>query len=81
MRGGFKWYGPEYYISRRGIATLIIALLVSVGVPRWLARLIEKNRLSRISPYVEMPVLWFMLLLSISMVVNGNYSPFIYFRF
>lgn len=77
----FKWYGLGYYINMRGAATLAIAVLVSMGMPQYLTQLAGNNKVFGICHCVKMPIFWFMLLLSMSMVVNGNYSPFIYFRF
>lgn len=79
--GEFKWYGVSYYINMRGIITLTIAGLISMGIPQYLAKLLGGYKVSKITSYLKVPVLWLIFLFSICMIVNGNYSPFIYFRF
>lgn len=77
----FKWYGVGDYISMRGIVTLIIAVLISAGIPRYLINLSEKYSFYKVNSYLKIPVFWFVLLLSICIIANENYSPFIFFRF
>ena len=82
----FKWFGIGYYISRRGIAILIAAIVISTGLPQYLLKVLEKHTVIKpksfqSGAYLKLPALWFLLWVSMCIIVNGNYSPFIYFRF
>lgn len=80
---GFRRFGLAYYLDRQILFTLLVALAASLGLPGRAVRRL-KNRFPAVIKYAEyLRVLWVWLLLfgSMCMIVNGNYSPFIYFRF
>ncbi len=79
----FRLYGLAYYLDNQVIATLIAAALISLGVPGLIYNRLQ-SRFAGFSAkfvYVKMVGLWLLLFNSMCMIVNGNYSPFIYFRF
>ena len=77
---GFQWYNIRYYLDWQIAATFIVAVIISSGIPKkLLKRLKDPDRpLLLCAKSVALVVI---LLYSLSMIVNGNYSPFIYFRF
>lgn len=77
----FKILGVTAYLDNQIIFTLIAAGLISIGVPGRILRYFEKKHWIDIWSYIKIFVYWFMLLCCMAMIVNGNYSPFIYFRF
>lgn len=79
----YQQYGLAYYLDRQLIFTLTAALAVSLGLPRLTARFLKERtaRFPELLPCVRIPCLWLLLLGCMCMIVNGNYSPFIYFRF
>lgn len=78
---GFKFYGISYYLDNQIIVTLIAALLLSVGVPEKIMRLFPNRSSIYLGSFIKIFVYCFLLLCCMLMIVNGNYSPFIYFRF
>ena len=79
----FRLYGLPYYIDGQVIATLIAALVISLGLPRLVYDRLQADYsgFSDKFSYVKIAGLWLLLFTSMCMIVNGNYSPFIYFRF
>lgn len=80
---GFRQYGLVYYLDRQILFTLLLAMAVSLGLPGRVIKYLEK-RFPSIVPsvsYLRIIGLWLLLISSMCMIVNGNYSPFIYFRF
>ena len=79
----FQRYALAYYLDRQLIFTLIAALTVSLGLPGRVILYLKKHvpRLSGFITHVRVPCLWLLLFFCMCMIVNGNYSPFIYFRF
>lgn len=80
---GFRQFGLAYYLNRHILFTLIVALVVSLGLPGMVARRLENRfvAFAKYSEYLRILGLWVLLFGSMCMIVNGNYSPFIYFRF
>lgn len=80
---GFQPYELAYYLDGQLIFTLAVALVVGLGLPGRGVRYLEKRvpRLFARLAYARIPCLWLLLLSCMCMIVNGNYSPFIYFRF
>lgn len=75
----FQWYNVWYFLDAQIIFTLVLAILLSLGVQNKLSAVMYSNRPLLLG--VKSIVLCGILIYSLSMVVNGNYSPFIYFRF
>lgn len=78
---GFKRYGISYYLDHQIVFTLTAAALLSIGAPGKFVRLFSKRKNVRFEGFVRIFVYCFLLLCCMIMIVNGNYSPFIYFRF
>ena len=80
---GFRQFGLAYYLNNHVLFTLIVALNVSLGIPGMVFKRLENRflALAEYSEYLRILGLWVLLFSSICMIVNGNYSPFIYFRF
>ena len=79
----FRQYSFSYYIDNQVIATLAAAAALSFGLPQRVLGLLRPmfSEFSKVFLYAKIAVLWLLLLGSMCMIVNGNYSPFIYFRF
>lgn len=79
----FQRFGLAYYLDGQIIFTLLVALSVSLGVPNRIVRYLKKcaPRLPGFLEFARIPCLWLLLFGCMCMIVNGNYSPFIYFRF
>ena len=77
----FKFFSLAYYLDNQIIFTLAAALIVSVGIPGKIMSCLQKKKWEHMWEHIKMFVYWFLLLCCIAMIVNGNYSPFIYFRF
>lgn len=80
---GFRQYGLAYYLDCQILFTLLVALAVSLGLPGRAVKRLE-NRFPvavQCGEYIRIVGVWLLLLGSMCMIVNGNYSPFIYFRF
>ncbi len=77
----FKPYGIAYYLDNQIISTLIAAFLLSVGVPGKITKIFSGRQNLHIGSFIKIFMYCFLLLCCMIMIVNGNYSPFIYFRF
>ena len=78
----FKWYSLPYYVDAQIIFTIIIGIILSLGLPQILRKRVN-GRFSEntaISVGKDIALLG-ILFCCIYMIVSGNYSPFIYFRF
>lgn len=75
----FQWYNVWYFLDAQIVFTLVLAILLSLGVQNKLSVVMSSDRTLLLG--VKSIVLCVLLICSLSMVVNGNYSPFIYFRF
>lgn len=77
----FKFSGLAYYLDNQIIFTLFVALIVSTGGTGKIMSYLQKRQWGYLWEHIKMYVYWFLLLGCMAMIVNGNYSPFIYFRF
>ena len=77
---GFRQFGLAYYLNRQVLFTMIAALAVSLGLPNRLIKHV-KDKNAPFFTCSKMVWLWLLLFGCMCMIVNGNYSPFIYFRF
>ena len=77
----FKFLGLAYYLDNQIIFTLAAASIASIGVPGKIMNYLQKKQWGYWWEHIKMYVYWFLLLCCMTMIVNGNYSPFIYFRF
>lgn len=77
---GFRQFGLAYYLNKQILFTLTVALVVSLGLPGRIAKRLEIPD-TQLFVYPKMAGLWLLLFGCMCMIVNGNYSPFIYFRF
>ena len=75
----FQWYNVWYFLDAQVVFTLVLAILLGLGVQNKLSAVMPSNRTLLFG--VKSIILCLLLIYSLSMVVNGNYSPFIYFRF
>lgn len=79
---GFRQFNIQIYLDNQIITAFIIGVLLSIGVGERVLKYIQKNaRIFKFYSYLRLPVVEILFLLSALMVANGNYSPFIYFRF
>lgn len=79
---GFKPYTMWRYIDRQIVSVLIAAIFFCAGGGQWCLRKLEKKTvLWQLIQNVRLLLIQLLFILSILMVANGNYSPFIYFRF
>ena len=74
----FKQYTLAYYLNRKVGSILVVSLIASLGLPM---KLYEKIKNRKGAELVTNVLLLLVLFASMSSIVNGNYSPFIYFRF
>ena len=76
----FIFYGFSYYIDGQVILTIMVGILISTGIFK---RIYDRFicRVSRNHPVLKYTALALLLISSAAMIINGNYSPFIYFRF
>ena len=75
----FLLYNIWHYIDAQVIATAVVGVLLATGVTRRInSSMSRNNTLALALKYLGA---LFVLFFSLSMVINGNYSPFIYFRF
>lgn len=77
----FKYFGVAYYLDNQIVFTLTAAFIVSIGVPGRIVSRLQKKQWGHLWEHIKMCVYWLLLLCCMTMIVNGNYSPFIYFRF
>ena len=78
----FKWYSLPYFIDARIIFTAVAGIVISGGFIRRLREYIEKTGKYKAQVRVLSEIfLAGTLFCCIYMIVSGNYSPFIYFRF
>lgn len=77
----FKFMGLAYYLDNQIIFTLMAAAIVSIGIPGKIMNFLQNKQWGHLWEHLKMYVYWFLLLCCMTMIVNGNYSPFIYFRF
>ena len=75
---GFIQYTLPYYLTPKVAVVFLVGTLASLGVFR---RIYEKTKHLRGFEWMYQIFLLVVLFFSITSVVNGNYSPFIYFRF
>lgn len=77
----FKFSGMAYYLDIQIIFTLLAASIVSIGIPGKIMSSLQKKHWGYLWEHIKMYIYWLLLLGCMAMIVNGNYSPFIYFRF
>lgn len=78
----FRNYSIQYYLDGQIVATLAAALLVGIGIPKQISLYLQRyGDFGYVFGWMKAPALWILLFLSMCMIINGNYSPFIYFRF
>ncbi len=77
----YIFFGFPYYVDAQIIVTIIAAVLISLGVFKRLKELAMKNGGASVMKALRYPALVALLVTSAVMIINGNYSPFIYFRF
>jgi len=75
----FLLYNIWHYIDAQVIATAVVGVLLATGVTRRINSSMSRNNTLALA-FKYLGAL-FVLFFSLSMVINGNYSPFIYFRF
>lgn len=80
---GFRPLGLAYYLDNQVLITMVIALIISLGIPSRVVRYLKSrsSTVSKLLMYIQMLGLWLLFIGCMCMIVNGNYSPFIYFRF
>lgn len=78
---GFPYFGLRYYIDRQVVLTLSAAVIISSGCFGRFMRFSDTAGSKMFCFRAKILALWFLLFCCICMIVNGNYSPFIYFRF
>ena len=89
-------YNIQYYMDNQIIATMLVGIIVCTGVYKTIwnelkerlfivvkgsRRIFNAKQLSIIFSCMTDIILVLLFLMDIAMIVNGNYSPFIYFRF
>lgn len=75
---GFKKYTLLYYLDRKVLFVLAAGAVISLGIPKKLYDGIRNRTAVRTAGDA---FLLAVLFASMASVINGNYSPFIYFRF
>lgn len=75
---GFKQYTLLYYLDMKVFWAMVAGLAASLGIPRYIY---ERCRNQAVKSAAVNVFLLAVLFVSMISVVNGNYSPFIYFRF
>ena len=76
----FLYYNIWYFIDIQILFTILVGAIISMGIPgKLLSKLdLKTNPKLLTAKYVCLAVLF---VISGSMIMNGNFSPFIYFRF
>lgn len=89
-------YNFSYYVDNQIITTMIVGILVSTGLINGLVKHLKKllgniekrtgrclcpERMKWMIQYTEDFALVVFFIIDIAIIVSGNYSPFIYFRF
>ena len=76
----FLNYNIWYYIDNQIIFTIIAAIIICTGIP---AKMMKRIEMSNNKALISTGYVCLLLLFTISscMIINGNFSPFIYFRF
>ena len=77
----FIRYGFFYYIDRHLYAVLAAAVIISFGIPKMVMKRLRVCMPHTLLQLCKELFLLAVLYVSIAMIVNGNFSPFIYFRF
>lgn len=79
---GFVPFSVWWYLDKQILFTLIIAIIVSSKLPSLIMnKIIETNFYQLMTIYIKPFYLLFIMICNIIFIVNGNYNPFIYFRF
>ena len=83
MFGTVSFWTPDtLYYLKSGFVILLIALFGATPLPKRIAERIENTKIGVISfPFLRIIVLTAVLLVSTAYLVDGSYSPFLYFRF
>ena len=77
----FNYYNVYYFLDRRYITSFVLALALAFGIPQFIYNRADEIIKPKIISALRYPYALFILVLSLMMVINRNYSPFIYFRF
>ena len=78
---GYNQVNILYYLNGRNVFTLIIAMVIAFGIPGYIYGRLDREKTSKCLNLIKNPFVVCILIISLMMVVNRNYSPFIYFRF
>ena len=73
------FYSLQYYLNKKIVFTLIIAIVAATPFLKHLFRRFIKT--DKIYSFVIYSITLFLLVFCLSSVFSGNFSPFIYFRF
>ncbi len=77
----FNYINTLYFLNARNIFTLIVAIVLALGVPQSISKSIKNQKIHKYLTITKYPAALLLYGLSLLIVINGNYSPFIYFRF
>lgn len=77
---GFIQYTIRYYLTNKIITTLIIAALFISPLPELLKKYVNQKKVYIVN-LVKDGLIFLMLCMCMMSIINGNYSPFIYFQF
>ena len=74
--------GPETLYYLKNYSTLIIiGIIASTPIVKWLVQKLEKTKLNKIINVMEPIVYIVILILSTSFLIDESFNPFLYFRF
>ena len=76
----FNYINIFYFLNKRTVFTILVAVTCSVGLPCKVYDMFSK-RGKAVVQKLKYPMMLALLMISLFMVIYGNYSPFIYFRF
>ena len=84
----FHLYNISHFLNAQTVCTIVFAILVSLGAHRNAAEKLMSSTFARGNAAAHITflaarsvLLLAVLFFSLAMIMNGNYSPFIYFRF
>ena len=78
--GAFNYINMLYFLNARNILIFFAAAVCSLGIPRMIYGKLGDSARGFIRKCTY-PAVLVLFALSLIEVINGNYSPFIYFRF